>query len=251
MMTPIRILDTGQNPARWNVAMTAAIVAGHAAGTAPCTIRFHRYPACVLLGRSQDAKAAADIDYCRGNGYEIARRISGGGAVFMTPRMLAWDVIVDRNSWGRDLAEMTSRIGRGIASGLARLGVDARFRAPNDVEIGGLKVSGSSGYTEGCCAVLQGTVLIGDDTAAMAAALRVPGEALKSRVTCLADVCPDVPTPAEVTACILSGLLDGLPLQPMNDEPSIGEHNRCATLLRDEIGTDDFVFGLTACPANY
>ncbi len=243
-MTPsIRILDTGQNAARWNVAMTAAITASHAAGAVPCTIRFHRYPDCVLLGRNQEARRVADIEGCRRHGYEIARRISGGGAVFMTPRMLAWDVVVDRKSWGGDLAVMTSRICSSIANGLGSLGVAAKFRAPNDIEIGGRKVAGTSGYAEGRSAVLQGTVMMTDDTVAMAAALRLPAEMLKSRLTCLAEVCRTLPSLAAVTECILSGLLDRQPLQPVRDQPSPGELTQCETLLHNEIGTDAFVFG--------
>ena len=62
MTAPIRILDTGLRPARWNVAMTAALAARHADGAAPDTVRFHRYPACVLLGRSQVAAEAVDLE---------------------------------------------------------------------------------------------------------------------------------------------------------------------------------------------
>jgi glycine cleavage system H protein len=65
------------------------------------------------------------------------------------------------------------RVCGGVAAGLSRLGVAARFRAPNDIAIGGRKVSGSSGYTAGRAAVLQGTVLVTDEVAVMAHALRL------------------------------------------------------------------------------
>ena len=72
---PCRILDTGLRPARWNVAMTAALAELHAQdGDVGDTVRFHRYPACVLLGRSQDIEHAADVEYCRRAG--IADRAS-------------------------------------------------------------------------------------------------------------------------------------------------------------------------------
>ncbi len=155
----MRILDTGLMPARWNIAMTAALSELHGKGLIPDTVRFHRYPACVLLGRGQDIEASADVAYCRRQQIEITRRVTGGGAVFMSPRMLAWDVVVDRRAWGGDLASVTRRICEGVAAGLSRLGAVARFRAPNDIEISGRKVSGSGGYVEGRSAVLQGTVL--------------------------------------------------------------------------------------------
>src|SRR6202008_787752 len=115
---------------------------------------------------------AAYIASCRAEGIDIARRVTGGGAVFMGPRMLAWDVVVDRRAWGYDLEAATRGICEGVAAGIARLGVAARYRPPNDIEIGGRKVSGSSGYCDGPSAVLQGTVIIDDEIAAMARALR-------------------------------------------------------------------------------
>lgn len=40
----------------------ATLFAGlHARGAISDTVRFHRYPACVLLGRSQDATRSAPV----------------------------------------------------------------------------------------------------------------------------------------------------------------------------------------------
>src|SRR5262245_8120173 len=171
MTHPIRIIGTGLRPARWNVAMTAALAELHEKADIPDTLRFHRYPRCVLLGRSQDAGRAANLVYCRSEGIDIARRVTGGGAVFMCPQVLAWDVVIDRAAWATSLEAITPCIGEGIAAGLSRLGVTARFRAPNDVEVGGRKVSGSSGYAGRRSAVLQGTILLTDEVAVMGCAL--------------------------------------------------------------------------------
>ena len=143
--------------------MTAALARAACEGAIADTVRFHRYPACVLLGRSQDVEHAVDLDLLPARGHRDARRVTGGGAVFMSPRMLAWDVVVDR----RPLAA-ASRLPHVAYAEVWRRAVaasasSARFRAPNDIEIGGRKVSGSSGYAEGRSAVLQGTVLIADD----------------------------------------------------------------------------------------
>src|SRR5262245_37187942 len=120
MKHPIRIIDTGLKPARWNVAMTAALADLHDKGRIGDTVRFHRYPACVLLGRSQKAGDAADLACCRREGIDVARRVTGGGAVFMSPHMLAWDVVVDRANCGGSLEAVTHRIGHGVAAGLSR-----------------------------------------------------------------------------------------------------------------------------------
>jgi lipoate-protein ligase A len=210
MSPTLRILDTGLAPAPWNVAMTAALVERHADGAAPDTLRFHRYRRCVLLGRSQRPADAVDLDYCRSHGIDIAHRVTGGGAVYMSPGMLAWDVVVGRGGAGGDLDLATRRICEGIAAGLALLGCAARFRPANDIAIGGLKVSGSSGYADGRSIALQGTVLIEDDAAEMARALGIPEMALRARITCLAAVLGDAPRLNRAQAAIVEGLASAL-----------------------------------------
>jgi lipoate-protein ligase A len=237
----MRVLDSGLRPARWNVAMTAALVELHAQGRSADTMRFHRYPASVLLGRSQDMEHAADTAYCRRRGIEVARRVTGGGAVFMSPRMLAWDVIVDRRALGKNLEAITRGICQGVASGLSRLGASARFRSPNDIETGGRKVSGSGGYVVGRSAVLQGTVLIADDLPQMARALRLSEAELRGRVTCLAAAIGQVPPVGDVAVAVRDGLMRALGRTPAMGQPSAEEMAVAESLLREEIGTDELV----------
>lgn len=243
MTHPLRILDTGLASPRWNVAMTAALVDGHADGATPDTVRFHRYRACVLLGNSQQAADAMDLAYCRRHQIEIARRVTGGGAVFMSPRMLAWDVVIAPKSVDGDLAVVTRRICDAIAAALSRPGAVARFRAPNDIEIDGLKVSGSSGYVHGRSAVLQGTVLIEDDIPIMVAALRIPEAALREKVSCLASVLGSAPALHQVQGNIAGELASSLGLMLHNDTPSDNELRAAELQLRGEIGTEEYVMG--------
>jgi lipoate-protein ligase A len=228
--------------------MTAALAELRSSSGVRDTVRFHRYPACVLLGAGQDLEQGADIAYCRSAGIEIARRVTGGGAVYMSPGMLAWDMLLDRSAGGR-LEGMTRKVCSGVAAGLSRLGVAARFRAPNDIVVGGRKVSGSSGYTVSRSAVLQGTVLIGDDTPDMARALRLPEAALRERVTCLEAEIGTAPALPAVVASVTLGLSDAVECEPVPGEPNDEELALCEALLRDEIGTDAYVAGRSAVPA--
>lgn len=249
MTAPIRMLDTGVAPARWNVAMTAALVERHAAGLTPDVLRLHRYQPCVLIGRSQVLTEVADADYCRDKGIEIARRVTGGGAVYMSPQILAWEVVVARSVIGADLEAATRRVCEGVAAGLKSLGVAAQFRAPNDIEIGGHKISGSGGYLAGRSYVLQGTVLIDDELPIMARALRMPEATLRGRVTFLSTVLEQVPTLVEVSGCVLRGLLQALGRRVEADVPSDEELVLADQLLEEEIGSDEFVAGRGAVPS--
>lgn len=246
MSDALRILDTGLRPARWNVAMTAALAELHADGRTPDTVRLHRYPACVLLGRGQAVEAAADVDHCNRQGIDIARRVTGGGAVFMSPRMLAWDAVVDRRTCGGSLEAITRAICSGIADALARLGAAARFRAPNDIAIGGRKVSGSSGYLLARSAMLQGTVIAEDCATAMARALRIPEPALRDTLTSLEGALGAAPAPGAVAACIARGIAEALGREAVPGTLSTAETACCEALLQAEIGTDAFVRGAAA-----
>jgi lipoate-protein ligase A len=248
-MNGLRILDTGLMAVRWNVAMTAALVELHGTGAIGDTVRFHRYPACVLVGAGQDMRSAADLSYCLRAGIGIARRITGGGAVYMSPGMVAWDVVVDRSASGSGLDWVTRELCGGVAAGLSRLGAKARFRPPNDIEIGSRKVSGSSGYAAGRSAVLQGTILLTDETPAMARALRLPEAALRERTTCLEAEIGAAPTLSSLVDALVAGLAESLDRQPVPGCLCQDELAACECLLRDEIDGDAYVFGRTVAPA--
>ncbi|MGE0849269.1 MAG: biotin/lipoate A/B protein ligase family protein [Hyphomicrobiaceae bacterium] len=240
MTGPLRIINTGLQPARWNVAMTATLAELHAKLCIPDTVRFHRYSDCVLIGRTQAAERVADLAYCRRAGIEIARRVTGGGAVFMSPQILAWDVVIGRRSLG-SFDEITHVVSVGIAAGLSLLGASAAFRAPNAIEIGGRKVSGSSGYADANTAVLQGTVIVSGDIPAMARALRIPASTLRNQVTSLVEACADPPPLDGIIAGVTRGLAEALARDAVMEPVRLQEIARCDTLLRAGTGAQEVV----------
>jgi lipoate-protein ligase A len=246
MTDTIRIIDTGLAPARWNVAMTAALVRLHSTGETPDTVRFHRYRACVLIGHGQRLSQTVDVAYCRRRGIEIARRVTGGGAVFMGPRMLAWDVVLGRASHADNLQGLTRLICEAVAVSLARLGASARFEPPNSITIDGAKISGSSGYLDGPSAVLQGTVLIEDDAAEMATALGMSETRLRQQVSCLAASLQPAPPLADVQSGLSAGLVARLQRTPVPARPSDAELALGDKLLSEEIGAEEYVAGAEA-----
>jgi lipoate---protein ligase len=246
MTDTIRIIDTGLAPARWNVAMTAALVRLHSTGETPDTVRFHRYRACVLIGHGQRLSQAVDVSYCRRRGIEIARRVTGGGAVFMSPRMLAWDVVLGRASHTDSLQGITRLICEAVAAGLVRLGAQARFEPSNSITIDDAKISGSSGYLDGPSAVLQGTVLIEDDITEMTAALGLSETTVRQQASCLAASLQPAPTLADVQSALAAGLVARLQRTPVPARPSDAELALADKLLCEEIGAGEYVAGVEA-----
>jgi lipoate-protein ligase A len=244
-MTPLRIIDTGVKPARWNIAVTAALTELHRAGTIPDTFRFHRYPRAVLLGRHQSLEGAIHADRCVASGVEIARRVTGGGAVYMSPGVLAWDLVINRTRFGRNFDEASEFIGSVFVKGLRRLGLAAQFRAPNDIIVDGRKVSGSSGAFDGPTLIHQGTVVLAVDRSEMASVLRARhGEiAPAARVANLAEFLGRVPAVDEVKDALVIALRQALGVAVQHSEYGTDEAALAEMLLANEIGTQAFVTG--------
>ena len=113
-----RVLDTGVLEGRLNIAIGQAIVEARQAGQVPDTLRFLRFPPTALVGRHQALGQEIDLEYCREHGIGVVRRITGGGAIFMEPGLLGWELAFDRKTLGvSSLPELTREICEAAAQG--------------------------------------------------------------------------------------------------------------------------------------
>jgi lipoate-protein ligase A len=242
MSDPLRIIETGERAARWNVAMTAALADLHHAGALEDTLRFHRYPASVLIGRHQVLSQAAHADRCAAEGVEIARRMSGGGAVYMAPGALAWDLVIARRRVGADLTRASAVIGEALAAGLARLGLPARYDARIGITIDGRKLCGLSGYFDGGTLVSQGTILIDTDLSEMRRFLKSPVSGLA--LATVRQTLGRAPGAGEIEAALARGLAQALGRPMRRQEPDAAELHCADAWHAAECGRDSFVHDL-------
>ena len=247
MSAVLRVIDTGLRPPRWNIAMTAALAELHGAGEISDTLRFQRFQPCVLIGRNQDIRREVRLDRCKQKGVTLARRVTGGGAVYMDAGILSWEIVAGRRRFGADLAEAAKKICTAVVSGLARLGVSAKFCPPNAIEAEGRKISGASGYFEGATLVYEGTVLVDFDPRDMAEVLRLPdakgASALAHRVTSIAAILGCVPVIADVQRALAASISNCFGFRIESEAPSHRELALAEKLHAGEFGTDRFVFG--------
>lgn len=250
MNAPLRVIDTGLNSARWNIAVTAALSEFHLNGDIDDTLRLHCYRRSVLLGRHQVLDHAVDRSLCIQKKIEIARRISGGRAVYMSPGVLAWDLVMARTA-AASLKVVSAKVCGAIATALAGFGFAARFRPPGDVVIGGQKVSGSAGWHDGGSLMLQGTVLVTADLEEMAQVLRLPVPADSPLpVVTLADGPGPAPVFDSVADAVTDAIARALGRRPLRDRLSMWEADMAARLLGEEIGTEEFIRGETLSRAH-
>ena len=251
MSDGFRIIDTGVREGRSNIAFDAALIEARQAGQVPDTIRFLRFPPTALIGRHQDLSREVDLDYCRDNDVGIVRRITGGGAIYLDEGQLGWELVFHRASLGIPaLPDLAREICNAAALGLAKLGVDAKFRPRNDIEVDGRKISGTGGFFDGDILIYQGTVLVDMNPEQMVRVLKVPEKKLANRdldsaaqrvVTLkqlLGDATPDIAT---IKNALIEGFEEGLGIEATTGEVSEAEETLSRQHFDDEIGRDDFV----------
>ena len=251
MTDTFRIIDTGVRDGRANIAFDAALIEERQAGHVPDTIRFLRFPPTALIGRHQDLSREIHLDYCRDNGVGTVRRITGGGAIYLDEGQLGWELVFHRKSLGvAALPELAEKICNAAALGFKALGVDARFRPRNDIEVGGRKISGTGGFFDGDVLIYQGTVLVDMNPEQMVRALKIPEAKLAKReldsaaqrvVTLKELLGNDLPDIETIKAALIEGFTAGLGISAEPGEITAAEEALAERHLVEEIGSDEFV----------
>jgi lipoate---protein ligase len=257
---PFRVIATSVRGGRANISFDQALIEARRENRIPDTIRFLRFRPSALIGIHQYLSQEIKLDYCKAHGIETVRRITGGGGLYFDEGQIGWELVFDRATLGlTDLAEVTRRICEAAALGLQKLGVPARYRPRNDIEVEGRKISGTGGFADGHLIFYQGTLLIDFDPAKMLACLNVPKEKLAKRgidsaaqrvITMrevLGDALPDLET---IYRGLVAGFAEGLGIDPQWGPITSYEEELADRFLREEIGTDAYVGMLDAPPAD-
>lgn len=148
----------------------------------------------VVVGRNQNAWAECVVDAIEADGGRIARRRSGGGAVYHDLGNLNFTFACPVGDYR--LADNLEAIRQAVRS----FGIDARATGRNDVTVDGAKFSGNAFFRAKGVQVHHGTLMVDVDTEVLGRYLRPDRRKLeakgvssvRSRVVNLADVDPRV-----------------------------------------------------------
>jgi len=148
----------------------------------------------VVIGRNQNAWKECRHLKLEREGGKLARRLSGGGAVYHDLGNLNFTFIMNKKHY--DIARQLSV----ILQAVTKLGIKAEFSGRNDLVIEGKKFSGNAYYFNKESALHHGTILINSDLTKLSRYLQVSREkivskgidSVQSRVVDLVDVCKDV-----------------------------------------------------------
>jgi len=244
-----RVLDTGLRPAAQNIALNRALLEARRADEIPSTLRFLRFAPCALLGYHQSAEQELNLDYCGAHQVTVQRRITGGGAIYFDEGQLGWELYLHRRDLDTaDMQTISRRLCHAAATAISALGVDARFRPRNDIEVDGRKISGTGGAFDGNALLFQGTLLLEFDVEKMLRILRISAEKLsdkaiasaRERVTSLSELLGRKPDGAVVRRYLTEAFESEFGVEFSEGELSLSEHKRFETALR-EIDHPDWV----------
>lgn len=129
----------------------------------------------IVIGRNQNPWYELKVDDFLQSGGRLARRLSGGGAVYHDLGNLNFTFILPKTEF--DIPRQLNVIGMALGA----LGVQTEFNGRNDLYAGGRKFSGNAFFKAGSAAYHHGTLLINSDLEAMQKYLTVDRDKLRGR----------------------------------------------------------------------
>ena len=167
----------------------------------------------VIIGLNQNVYSEVNVQYLEDNGIILARRVTGGGAVYHDLQNLNY-TIVGRS---RDLERDYPGFMHFMLDALRQLGVPAELSGRNDIMVEGRKVSGYAKRVFKDRLMVHGTLMFDVDLEHLTAALAVPGsklqasgiESVRSRVANLKDYLPQFSTVKDMQDALQDIMSDG------------------------------------------
>jgi len=169
------------NP-RMSLATEEAILKEVVNGRSPPTLWLWRHANAVIIGRFQLPEEELNMDYVKQKGLIIAKRNTGGGAIYQDLGNVIFSVISqDRFNIGSDYVKMYRTMIGPLVNQLRKKGINAESPGLNDVTVNGRKVMGTAATITKGVIMFHATLLVKSDIKALASALKVPVEKLKDK----------------------------------------------------------------------
>ena len=132
----------------------------------------------IVIGKYQNAFEEINQKAVDEREIRVARRLSGGGAVYHDMGNLNFTFIVDRN----DIEGLNFKVFvEPVVETLRGFGVEAEFSGRNDILIKGMKISGNSQYVKKDRVMHHGCIMLDSDLEKVADALKVKEAKFKSK----------------------------------------------------------------------
>ena len=247
----MRYLINDSTDPHWNMAFDETALTG-LSSPEPLFYLWQNRPA-VIIGRNQSAPAEVNLPYLEEHGIVLARRVTGGGAVYHDLGNLNYSFV-------GGVREMDAlQPVQLMAAALRSLGIPAEVSGRNDILVEGRKCSGYAKRLAGTRMMTHGTLMWNVDLAALSAALSVPGSkfatsAIASVRSKVCNLCEYLPgwSLADFRARLHDYLSSGAAEDHSKPSPAATPVGCCATiptLLRDR-GRTRVLNGASSAPTD-
>lgn len=157
------------------------------------TLRFWRSKRAVVIGRFQCVHKEVNLSFCEENLISIARRFTGGGAVYHDLGNLNFSICADRSEKyvPKTLKEIYEYFIGNVSESLKSIDIPTQYDPIGScIRIEDLKITGTAGWLKRGVAFLHGTLLINSDLPMLRQSLSPPeGQPVflrdKTRVRCM------------------------------------------------------------------
>ncbi len=189
----------------------------------------------VIVGLNQNVFSEVNLGYLEEHGITLARRVTGGGAVYHDLQNLNYTII------GKEPSPEP------IAEALRALGADVVMSGRNDMFVDGKKCSGYARRVSHGREIIHGTLMYDVDLETLTHVLDVPGSkmqakgiaSVKSRVCNLKDYLPGYGSLDELQAELQGILSDGAGEMELTPEDT----GHIRLLAETKFATWDFIYG--------
>ena len=131
----------------------------------------------VIIGLNQNIYAEVNLPFLKSRGILLARRVTGGGAVYHDLQNLNYTIVGRSSDIERDYPGYAGI----MADALRTLGVNAVLSGRNDILVDGKKVSGYAKRVWKDRLIVHGTLMYDVDTETLAQALSVNGSKFEAK----------------------------------------------------------------------
>ncbi|OGD58095.1 hypothetical protein A3K78_00560 [Candidatus Bathyarchaeota archaeon RBG_13_52_12] len=180
-----RLLDLGAVDGYTMTNLYEAVAKTVSEGSSPNTVILdHPANPFVNIGYHQMMEKEINIEYAREMGFSLVRRTIGGGAILDGPWEQDYFAVVNRKSpdCPPTIPEFYEKFTRPAIYALKCFGLEAQLRKPNDLTVGGRKISGNGAITIDQANVLAGDILMQTPADLMSKIIKAPSEKFKDKL---------------------------------------------------------------------
>ena len=172
-ITNTHIIRTRTPDPWWNLAVEEYLL--NSVKDGECILYLWQNQNTVVIGKNQNAWRECRTELLESEGGKLARRLSGGGAVFHDDGNLNFTFVVSREDYD------IKRQSKVILAAVKSLGIDAILSGRNDITANGRKFSGNAFCFRKSGAYHHGTILVSVDFSKLSRYLQVSKEKISSK----------------------------------------------------------------------